>query len=85
MKTDNDNEMRTEYDFSGGVRGKHFRKLREGYTVTIYNEDGTKTIEKYESNEGVIVLDPDVREFFPDSKTVNRTLRSLIALIPQVD
>ncbi|MCB8984085.1 MAG: ABC transporter ATP-binding protein [Ardenticatenaceae bacterium] len=75
--------MRSEYDFSNGVRGKHYLQLREGYTVTVHNEDGTTTTEKYEPTEGVIILDPDVRQFFPDSETVNRTLRSLIELIPQ--
>jgi hypothetical protein len=29
-----------------------------------------------------ITLDPDVREYFPDSESVNRALRGLIALIP---
>jgi len=29
------------------------------------------------------MLDPDVLAYFPDSETVNRTLRSLIELIPQ--
>ncbi|HEX6799842.1 MAG TPA: hypothetical protein VF116_19180 [Ktedonobacterales bacterium] len=32
---------------------------------------------------GVVVLDPDVRAYFPDSETVNRVLRDLIRLIPQ--
>jgi hypothetical protein len=83
MKTNNSDEMRPTYDFSEGVRGKHHRKLREGYSVTIYNEDGTKTVEQYDPDKGMIVLDPDVRKYFPDSETVNRTLRSLIQLLPQ--
>ncbi len=29
-----------------------------------------------------ITLDPDVRKYFPDSESVNRALRGLIALIP---
>ena len=33
--------------------------------------------------EGAVVLDPDVRVYFPDSATVNRTLRELIQLIPE--
>jgi hypothetical protein len=37
-----DDVMRPEYDFSGGVRGKHHKVLREeGYVVRIYNDDGT--------------------------------------------
>lgn len=36
-----DDEMLPEYDFSGGIRGKHFGAYRRGYTITIYKADGT--------------------------------------------
>jgi hypothetical protein len=37
-------DMRPEYDFTGGVRGKYARELREnGYTIRAYNADGTFT------------------------------------------
>ena len=78
-------EMRSEYDFSGGVRGKHVQEIRQGYRVTIQNEDGSITVKEYEPDEGFVTLDPDVRAYFPDSESVNRTLRSLIALIPEHD
>jgi len=29
MKDSNNDEMREEYDFSGGVRGKHYKALRK--------------------------------------------------------
>ena len=32
--------------------------------------------------EGVVILEPDVRSYFPDSETVNAVLRDLIKLIP---
>ncbi|MCZ7668847.1 MAG: hypothetical protein M5U34_17410 [Chloroflexi bacterium] len=83
MKVNDSDDMKSTYDFSDGVRGKHSRQLREGYTVTVYHEDGTKTIEQYDSEKNVVVLDADVRQYFPDSESVNRTLRSLIKLIPQ--
>jgi len=35
------NEMRKEYDFSGGVRGKHFEAYRKGHTVKIFKQDGS--------------------------------------------
>jgi hypothetical protein len=36
--------MRAAYDFTGGVRGKYARRLREdGYTIRAYNDDGTFT------------------------------------------
>jgi len=39
-----DDDMRPEYDFSGGVRGKYAKALREeGYTIRVYAADGTYT------------------------------------------
>jgi hypothetical protein len=29
-----------------------------------------------------VILEPDVREYFPDSQAVNKALRALIALVP---
>ena len=38
------NDMRKKYDFSGGVRGKYAKNLREnGYIIRIYDDDGTFT------------------------------------------
>ncbi len=75
-------EMRAEYDFSGGVRGKHAGSLRNGYTIEIHQPDGTIVIEEVQPIEGVVVLDPDLREYFPDSRSVNEALRALVKLIP---
>ncbi|MCX6027965.1 MAG: hypothetical protein NT169_01525 [Chloroflexi bacterium] len=75
--------MRAEYDFTGGVRGKHYKALRDGYTVKIHQADGTTVVQHYKIENGAVMLDPDVREYFPDSDTVNNALRSLIALIPK--
>jgi hypothetical protein len=50
-------EMRAEYDFSGGVRGKHGDRYRQGTNV--------------------VLLDPELAEAFPDSKSVNDALRAL--------
>jgi hypothetical protein len=36
-----DNDMRAEYNFTGGVRGKHYHAMQAGYTITIYKADGT--------------------------------------------
>jgi hypothetical protein len=78
-----DNEMLPEYDFSGGVRGKHYQAYRRGYQVIIHKTDGTTEIRDFALPEGAVVLDPDVRAYFPDSEAVNRTLRGLISLMPQ--
>jgi hypothetical protein len=70
----------TMYDFAGGVRGKHYRALREdGYIVRIRNDDGTVT-EHCIAGERVVILEPDVYEHFPNSQAVNRALRALIAI-----
>ncbi len=53
-------EMKPEYDFSGGVRGKYAGRYAEGTNV--------------------VVLEPDVAAAFPDSKSVNETLRALLKL-----
>lgn len=77
-----DDEMRAEYDFSGGVRGKHAQVLREeGYVVRIYNEDGTVS-ERYVTGERMVLIEPDVYEYFPDAQSVNEALRGLISLVP---
>ncbi|OHB62355.1 MAG: hypothetical protein A2167_03920 [Planctomycetes bacterium RBG_13_46_10] len=39
------NNMRAEYNFKGGIRGKHYKAMQAGYTVTIHKADG-KTIVK---------------------------------------
>lgn len=76
-------EIRAEYDFSGGVRGKHYRNMREGYTVTVNRVDGTTLVQNFKLEDGAVKLDRDVQEFFPDSESVNNALRGLIALLPQ--
>jgi hypothetical protein len=76
------NEMRAEYDFTGGIRGKHYRTLQGGYTITVHQADGTTVVKEVELKEGVVVLEPDVQEYFPDSESVNEALRGLIRLIP---
>jgi hypothetical protein len=63
QKKTEDMEMREEYDFSGGVRGKYAKRYAEGTNV--------------------IVLDPDVAEMFPDSKSVNEALKYLAKLVRQ--
>jgi hypothetical protein len=76
-------DIRSEYDFSGGVRGKHSRQYQRGHQVKINKTDGTTVIQHFKLEEGAVVLAPDVREYFSDSDTVNRALRTLIGLIPR--
>ncbi len=78
-----DDEMLPEYDFSGGIRGKHYQAYRRGHTVTIHQNDGNDIVQYFTLEDGAIMLDPDVREYFPDAETVNRALRTLISLFPK--
>ena len=66
-------EMRDEYDFSGGVKGKHSEAHRKGHTVKI--EDQLRLLTQ---EDGAVMLDPGVKKHFPDSESVNKALRSLI-------
>jgi hypothetical protein len=87
MKTNKkkkNDEMRTEYDFSKAERGKFYRPLDKGYTVNVHKSDGTVIVNHYALKEGTILLAPDVLEYFPDSDSVNETLRSLIRLMEKV-
>lgn len=51
-------ELLDEYDFSGGVQGKHFRE--------------------YWRSKGLVHIDEDLLEVFPDAESVNRALRLLL-------
>ena len=63
QKNADDMELREEYDFSGGVRGKYAKRYAEG--------------------SNVVVLDPELSDLFPDSKSVNEALRYLAKLFRQ--
>jgi len=73
--------MQSEYDFSGGIRGKYAKRLKEnGYTIRIYHSDGTFS-ESHVLGEKTVVLDADVWEYFSSSDAVNNALRTLISLV----
>jgi hypothetical protein len=75
-------EMLPEYDFRGGVRGKHTCALQQGYTIKVQHLDGSTTVQHFNLPEGAVMLEPDVQEYFPDAESVNHALRTLIELIP---
>jgi hypothetical protein len=74
----NNKEMKSDYDFTDkkGVRGKYHKAYKEGHSVRIY--DGEKIV----SDKYFAAIEADVREFFPDSKAINKALRSLMKLTP---
>ena len=79
IKASEGEAMRPEYDFSAGIRGKHYKSRLDGYTIRIHKQDGTTQVKR----KGSVVLEPDVQKYFPDSQAVNRALRTLITLFPQ--
>jgi len=77
--------MRPEYDFSamkGAVRGKYYKAYREGHKLEIHKEDRTTSVQYFKLEDGAIMLEPDVRKYFPSSESVNKALRSLIEIMP---
>jgi len=48
-KTTKTDEMRPEYDFSGGVRGKHHRAYRKGTNVVLLEPDIAEVFKDSES------------------------------------
>lgn len=76
-------DMLPEYDFQGGVRGKHHEAYREGHTVKVHQADGTTNVHYFTLEDGAVMLEPDVRQYFSDSDTVNKALRVLISLVPE--
>jgi hypothetical protein len=57
--------MRTEYDFSSGVRGKYIDQYREGVNL--------------------VLLEPELVQAFPDSKSVNEALRALLTIATRAE
>jgi len=78
-------DMLPEYNFEGKkrVRGKYAKALQKGYSVRVMRADGTVDTRQFIPKENAVLLDPDVKAYFPDSESVNRALRSLIDLIPE--
>ena len=78
--------MKKEYDFKnmrGGVRGKYYKNYRAGHTVKIHRANGSTIVQHFKLEDGAVMLEPDVRKYFPDSEAVNKALRGLIALLPK--
>lgn len=68
-----------------GERGKYHQAYRQGHKVRIEEADGTVSVHYFTLEDGAVLLEPDIRRYFPTSESVNKTLRSLIALAPKKD
>jgi hypothetical protein len=49
LKTSAKDEMRAEYDLSGGVRGKYYERYRRGTNVVLLDADVAKVFRDSES------------------------------------
>ncbi|MDI6739500.1 MAG: hypothetical protein QME74_03955 [Candidatus Edwardsbacteria bacterium] len=75
----------SEYDFAdmaGAIRGKYYKAYRAGHKVEIHQADGATSVQCFKLEEGAVMLEPDIKKYFPNSESVNKALRSLIAIIP---
>ena len=71
-------DMKDEYNFSDGVRGKHYQAYRRGHSVKIKKKNGSIEEHHFTEADGSVMLDPDVKKYFPDSESVNKALREYI-------
>ncbi len=69
-------------NFSGGLRGKHSANYRRGHSVKIRHDDGSVTVQRFVPDNNAVVLDWDVKAYFPDAAAVNNALRALISILP---
>jgi hypothetical protein len=71
--------MRQKYNFSKGIRGKHFEAMKKGYTTIIHKTDGSTVVRETK----LIAIAPDEQKYFPDAESVNEALRGLIVIVPE--
>jgi hypothetical protein len=43
--------------------------------------DGSTSVQYFKLEDGAVMLEADVRRYFPDSESVNKALRSLIEIM----
>jgi hypothetical protein len=56
-------------------------EMRKKYDFS--NARPNKYAKKYAESTNIVVIEPDLVEFFPDSESVNATLRVLVSIFPQ--
>ena len=65
-----------------GVWGKYYQAYRQRHTVRVYKDDGQVTVHYFTLEDGAVMLEPDIRKYFPTSECVNEVLQTLISLRP---
>jgi hypothetical protein len=64
--------------YDDGVYEVEFSKPGGTTAALLTLEESELESAEFSASESPIILEPDVREYFPDSDAVNRALRSLI-------
>jgi hypothetical protein len=60
------------------------KKTKDSEMLEEYDFHGGirgKYAKKYAAGTNVVVIDPDVAEYFPDHESVNESLRGLVAIL----
>ncbi|MBM2840884.1 MAG: hypothetical protein HW412_1412 [Bacteroidetes bacterium] len=71
-------DLRPEYDFSKGIRGRHARKTNQGILITVFSPN-ERTVKKYlREQKTLVTLEPDVAKVFKDARDVNTALRRIM-------
>ena len=68
-----------------GSPGTHMKKMRNDRDM-LEEYDFSKGVrgkyaKRYAEGTNVVVIDPDIAEYFPDHDSVNESLRSLVSII----
>ena len=56
-------------------------EMRKEYDLS--NSRPNKYAKKYAEGTNIVVIEPDLVKFFPDSESVNRILRALVSISPK--
>ena len=62
-----EDDLLTEYDFSKGVRGKHYQAYRQGHSVIISHQDGTTTTKEFPPSRTIANLTSENHIALPQS------------------
>jgi len=57
-------------------------EMRDEYDFS--NVRPNKYAQKYLEGTNIVIIDPDLVEFFPDSESVNTALRALVSIFPKL-
>jgi hypothetical protein len=76
-------DILTEYDFSNGIRGKHYKKFQDGFTVTVYSPNKETYLLNKKEKINYIKIDKDISKYFRTSDEINNALRAILSAIPK--